>query len=275
MSSLNITLAKQTPIPEKLALDHWSTDWKQLPITPIDASQDPLVPIGPRSDYPQLWTSAVYAGEHSNSPYPGGLPGSLLTIFIRQSTAKRLLAAQQLLPSALRLIVFDGYRPLVVQQALFDQYYSALQQLRPKVRSEKLLQEVQNFVALASDDPQRPATHLTGGSVDLAIVQLTDNKMHMPDYGTPFDRGAKKANLCFYENMLPATISPSDSAARDWRRLLFGVMSAVDMQGFPGEWWHYNAPETQEGAKIAGRQQAYFSVADFGPAQQAFEERRR
>ncbi|MGH3430297.1 MAG: hypothetical protein ACREP9_14795, partial [Candidatus Dormibacteraceae bacterium] len=107
------------PIPEQVEQD----GWKEVP---IEESGDPLVPIGPFSDYPTLFTNATYFGERTDSPYQldegNQLAGALITVFVRESVANRLLQAQALLPAGHRLVVFDAYRSLDVQQALYDHY---------------------------------------------------------------------------------------------------------------------------------------------------------
>src|SRR5580704_12785632 len=61
--------------------------WKELPIRDIE---EKLVPLGPFSSYGTIFTSAIYFGEHDNSPYVNDsvLPDALITMFVRESVAK-------------------------------------------------------------------------------------------------------------------------------------------------------------------------------------------
>jgi D-alanyl-D-alanine dipeptidase len=271
----SVKKAKQLPIPAALSVAQWSDDWQELPILSTDLD-DPLVPIGPLSDYPHLQTNSVYAGEYTDSPYAGGLNGSLLSIFLRRSVAERLQKAQSLLPKNFSLIVFDGYRTLALQQKLFDQYYEALQRLCPDFSPEELLEKTHDFVSAASNNPLRPSPHATGGSVDVAIISSADGEPHMLNFGTPFDYGGKEAYLRYFEELQEQRpLTNAERQASDNRRILFQLMSTVGMQGLPTEWWHFSAPESQMGAYVAKTDHAVFAAATFGPEQQEFERRRR
>lgn len=154
--------------------------WKEIPIRK-PAIEDPLVAMGPFGDYDWIATSSIYFGEHStNSPYPeNGHEGNLLTLFAHQSVAKQLVEAQKLLPPNMRLVVFDSFRSLEVQQSLFDQYYNALAEKNKDWDTEQLTQETQKYVSLPASPDINPNTkyvspHNTGGAVDLAIYRLPD-----------------------------------------------------------------------------------------------------
>ncbi len=148
--------------------------WKNVPLA---ENSDPLVPIGPFTDYPDLFTNSVYYGERTDSPYQADagkqLNGALITLFLRESVAEKLRSTQRLLPPGHWLAVFDAYRPLEVQQALYDHYLDSLHTARPGLSEAELSAATQDYVSSPSTDPTRPPPHNTGGSVDLAIVRLT------------------------------------------------------------------------------------------------------
>ena len=116
-----------------------------------------------------------------------------------------------------------------------------------------------------------PSPHNTGGSVDAAIVRIDDEKleelesienlllddkrpdddpdrislrfrlaeiyrMHstMPNYGTNFDYAGEEAALTFYET------NAGNEEVRNWRRMLYNVMTKVGFKPYSDEWWHYN-----------------------------------
>ncbi len=286
--------------------------WRKVPLS---ETGDPLVPLGPFSENDDIFTSGVYFGEHTNSPYPSGedrLENSLITMFARAETTRMLRQAQDLLPPQHYLVVFDSFRSIEVQQTLYDQYYYPLQRLHPDWTAEQLATKTQDLVSLPSVDPMQPSPHNTGGSVDLAIftlpkdidiaVRQIDEQMgelkpaapkkysrynragnnvlnrlyllemqklglirhhaQMLDFGTPFDHGdpteAAAAYLEELGNKRPLT--PSEMQARDNRRLLYTVMSQAGMQPYRDEWWHYNAPESQMGAWVAGINSAEYGA---------------
>ncbi|MDD5433252.1 MAG: hypothetical protein PHE77_01140, partial [Candidatus Pacebacteria bacterium] len=69
-------------------------------------------------------TDSIYAAETIASPYPfGGLNGSLLTSFVRKGVANRIERARRFLPEGYTFVIWDAFRTLEVQQALFDWFY--------------------------------------------------------------------------------------------------------------------------------------------------------
>lgn len=268
--------------------------WKEIP---VEDAGSPLVALGPFSDYGDVFTDAVYAGERLDSPYRGeqSLSGSLMTLFVRREVAERLRRAQRMLPWDMRLVVFDAYRTLEVQGSLYTHFHDELARLHPDWPEEQLSAETQRFVSLPSTDPTRPSPHNTGGAVDVAIVRLSaldalrlchveralarertwERRYELEmrrtalmrgasvlEFGTRFDHGGEESTLAHLERLgeqRPLTAAQRD--ARDNRRLLASVMSAAGMQPYADEWWHWNAPESQMGARTAG-----LPVATYGAA---------
>ncbi len=289
--------------------------WKNIPIKK-DAQPDPLVPLGLLSQQADtVTTSSLYFGEHSNSPYAdhkNTLEGSLLTLFARQSVARRLVAAEHLLPTGHHLLIFDAYRPYQVQKSLYDFYKRKLSEKYPAMNNEALDFETQKYVSLPSTNLTRPSPHNTGGAVDVAIVKLkqpheeellqirsrlagdtlnfekqADLEMQaaaimrchsiMLNFGTAFDHGGEKSALAYYESMTTTgeTLTKDDLLARSNRRLLFRVMTRVGFQPYFAEWWHFNAPESQMGATTAGLGYATFGAAMLDKDNVAHEHTRR
>jgi D-alanyl-D-alanine dipeptidase len=284
--------------------------WKDLPIKE-DGRFDPLVPLGLFTGEVGILTSSIYFGEHTNSPYADDahtLEGSLLTLFARQSVARRLIAAERLLPAGHHLLVFDAYRPYQVQKSLHDFYKQKLKEKYPDMDNEALEVETQKYVSVPSKDPARPSPHNTGGAIDLAIVKL--NRMHekelqqirsyladntlsgakrlgmemqlsaimrhhgkMLNFGTAFDHGGEKSALTYYESKIAVAenLTDADRQACTNRRLLWWVMTQAGFQPYFAEWWHFNAPESQMGAAAAGLDHATFGAADFTASNRAHE----
>ena len=211
--------------------------------------------IGQGSEYEDLLTSSVYAGEHAHSPYRGEftIHAAETTIYVRKSVAEKLRHAQAMLPQGMRLIIFDGYRSLEVQTAIYDQFKNELAALRPNWSDNELQDETEHYVSLPSTNAACPSPHMTGGAVDVAIIR----DGHMIEFGTPFDHGTERSGLRYFE-IDEHVKTELDREARDNRRLLYRVMHEAGFEGFQYEWWHYNAPETQMGARSAHRECAVF-----------------
>lgn len=311
------------PIPTQLpAVD----GWKELP---IEEGGQPLVPLGPFTEDHRLFTSSIYYGEHSNSPYldeQNKLAGAMITLFVRERVAERLRHAQLLLPESYHLIILDTFRSLQVQDALYQHYHDHLALLHPDWTADQLSSETQKYVSLPSTDPSRPSPHNTGGSVDLAICHLPEKidtrvaeltaevdqlRLEAPkdfgpeeearhpvlrrlylaemlkislvrrhaqflDFGTRFDHGGPEAALNYMELLgTERSLTTAELEARDHRRLLYKVMIEAGMQGYLDEWWHYNAPENQMGARTAGLDTATYGAALLSTENEEHEQMRR
>lgn len=228
--------------------------WEKVDMT---KSRERLVAIGPGTKY-NVMTSAVYAGEHLHSPYRGdqSIGEASTVIYVRRSVAERLVLAQDLLPGDMSLVVFDGYRSAQVQQALFDQFMSELTRQHPGWTDNQLRRETEKYVAVPSDNPTRPSPHSTGGAVDVAILDGD----RMIEFGAAFDHGSERSALRYFEDN-DHVLTDHDWSARSNRRLLYAVMSAVGFGAYKHEWWHFNAPETQMGARDLGIKSASFGIA--------------
>ncbi len=268
----------------------------------ISEMGEDLVALGSGSALHDIHTSSVYFGEHTEYP---AITGALITVFVRESVARRLQQAQILLPANHYLMVLDGYRPQSVQETLYADYYQALAQLEPEWSPDRLQAETDKYIARPSTDTHCPSPHSTGGAVDVVIFrlpprinslyrQLVENTHRMSvlayreraeivcrhaqflDFGTAFDEGGEKAHVNYYELLgKKRPLNRSECEARDNRRLLYNVMLSNGMQPYLYEWWHYNAPETQMGAVTAGERVAKFGAVEMSPANRAFETKRR
>lgn len=218
-------------------LAQWSLSWKTIPIQDTGES---LVSIGDSG----LVVSSAY--------YDQGIHGALPEIYVRKGVLDKLLLAQQYLQEThpgYKVQVWDGWRPILVQQALFDAYKATLcadesawaspEEKRlfnnrrtdaDQAKFDRLATiKTQNFVSLPSDDPKCPSPHLTGGSVDVTIVDANGKPL---DMGTEFDDFSDRAHTNYFKG--------HDSPIQDNRRLLFSVMTRAGFTNFPYEWWHFD-----------------------------------
>ena len=132
----------------------------------------------------------------------------------RTGLLARLMDADELLPDGFGLIVLDGWRSLEDQRRLLDYYGASLSE--------------SGFVAPIKPGGARPP-HTTGGAVDLT---LSWQGLAL-GLGTDYDGFGEAARLGAFEN-------GRDGPVRRLRRLLAGVMGAVDMVCYGPEWWHWS-----------------------------------
>ena len=205
---------KSAPIP------HREFPGKPVGLQPL---AEPLVNIAALHE-PRLHIAMEYHRQ--------GVPGATSRCLLRQSAAERLTRALDALPPAYSFLLYDAWRPIQVQQALFDGYYRALKE-SPSGRAlseEQLLEQVRQFVSVPSYDVMKPSVHNTGGAVDLTILDERGRELPM---GTAFDDFTKAAHTDYFE-------AHGDTLYRDNRRLLYACMTAAGFTNLPSEWWHYD-----------------------------------
>lgn len=126
--------------------------------------------------------------------------------FLRPKVAKAVVEAQQILQKqGYGLKMLDCYRPLPIQQKLWDKVPNA------------------SYVT----PPKRGSMHNRGSAVDLTIVDGAGKEL---DMGTIFDFFGKRAHHDFTD------LSPKILANR---KLLKTTMQQVGFQWIRTEWWHY------------------------------------
>ncbi|MBV9656367.1 MAG: D-alanyl-D-alanine dipeptidase [Acetobacteraceae bacterium] len=129
-----------------------------------------------------------------------------IALLLQDASQRLLAAAARARALGLRLRVFDAFRPVEAQWALWHAI------------------EDKNFVG----DPRGGAVHPRGAAVDLT---LEDAGSGQPlEMGTGFDSmTARSAHA--------STDIPADALRN--RALLLGVMTAAGWEHHPLEWWHY------------------------------------
>lgn len=162
--------------------------------------------------------------------WESGLPYASKDQFLREGSLRRLMIAAELLPLGMKIVVWDAWRPLEVQQALFDQHLESLRRNHPGVKDDELTILAQTYVSLPSSDPMKPSPHFTGGAIDLSLLDDSGGEI---DMGTEFDHFGPEAGLRYFEN------GKNEEAKRN-RRLLYWVMSRVGFSGYDEEWWHFD-----------------------------------
>lgn len=184
-------------------------------------------------DEPLISLSDYFGGRIIISPqyYLNGVRGAVNACCLRKTAALLLENALGRLPAGLTFKVFDAWRPIEVQFALFERFYNLLKTENPSWGEDRLKAETKKFVSLPSLDPELPSVHNSGGAIDLTIVE--EKNGNELDMGTAFDD--------FTEKSLTAHFEESEfTQIRDNRRLLYRVMTEAGFTNYPLEWWHYD-----------------------------------
>ncbi len=187
------------PLPEGRPIPH-SGDV----VLPAESGMDtdPLVPV----DGPRVVGQAVYAASGWEASHP--------QVMVRSQVRDRLIQGAVLLPDRFGLSIADGWRPLELQQALYDDAY-ADPDLPP------------GFVSLPDPRPDHAPPHLTGGTVDCTLT-YDGTPLAL---GTGFDAFTPDAWTDAYE--------PHPGRVRELRRMLYWTLVDAGFVSLPWEWWHY------------------------------------
>lgn len=138
--------------------------------------------------------------------------------WLRKEPAEALARVQaDLRQQGVALKVFDAYRPLAVQQKMWD-----------------LIQD-ERYV---SNPAVNRGRHTRGTAVDVALVDLMGNPLPMP---SGFDDFSEKA----HRDYQGATEEEKKNA-----KILETAMVAQGFEPFPTEWWHYDWKGWQEFAPL-------------------------
>ncbi len=128
--------------------------------------------------------------------------------FLHRDAVEALKGVQkELKAQGYSLKVFDGYRPLHVQQIMWD-----------AIRDERYV----------SNPEKNFGRHTRGTAIDLTIVDSEGNELEMP---TEFDDFTEKAHSF--------SLLPSETAKKN-RELLQRLMLKYGFEIFDFEWWHFD-----------------------------------
>lgn len=171
--------------------------------------------------------------------YNQGVAGSLKDIYARSTVADMLERAQSYLPDDLTFLIYDAYRPIAVQQKLWDCYRSTVigenGGLDCKLSDFEIDFKTSFFVSKPSYDEYKPSLHNTGGSVDLTLVHKDGSPVMM---GTKFDDFSGRAWTNHFEPSYPKCCL--NTYVCENRRILYNAMIEAGFTNLPSEWWHYD-----------------------------------
>ncbi|MDX2360261.1 MAG: M15 family metallopeptidase [Crocinitomicaceae bacterium] len=148
---------------------------------------------------------------------------TLNQLFLQKDVAERLSKCQSFLDSihpGYHLLVYDGVRPVQVQQEMWDALDSIPVLNRGKFVSNPALGSVHNF----------------GAAVDLTIL---DSLLKPLDMGAGYDDFRRIA----FPSLEAHFLESGELTQEQWqnRKLLRQVMRFQSFSNIPSEWWHFNA----------------------------------
>ena len=169
--------------------------------------------------------------------YAGTLPKVYSRYYVQQSL-QRIVA--DLLPNA-GLMIFDAYRSITTQAAIFTDFSHLLALLHPQCSPDKIEQLTREFASVPDSSAENVSLHNTGGSIDLAIYDIATGQPW--DFGSAFDATVELSHTTFFEREYQAQYGIPQSRwinIRHNRRILYHLMCAQGFTNFSNEWWHYD-----------------------------------
>lgn len=143
---------------------------------------------------------------------------------VRKSVAIKLSAIQKEL-GGMKLVIYDGYRPLELQKGMYDGLYAKISEKNPGLSSEEIHNECSKFIAPVLPGIVTP--HSTGGAVDVSIER--DGKLL--NMGTMIEEFSKECTT--------ASGDIPEEAIKN-RKLLIKLMKSEGFVNYPLEWWHWS-----------------------------------
>lgn len=165
--------------------------------------------------------------------YAQGIAGAYKDVYLRKSAADMLVKANLSLPDGISIKVYDGYRPICVQERLWRYYRrQVINDNKGKNLTDDEIDFMTSFfVSRPSYDVKLPSLHNTGGAVDVTLVDANGKELNM---GTEFDDFSHAAWTNHFEEYT------ENEEVRNNRRLLYWTMLDAGFTNLPSEWWHYD-----------------------------------
>jgi zinc D-Ala-D-Ala dipeptidase len=164
----------------------------------------------------------------------------------REGLARRLAAVQMHLPAGIYLQIVEGWRSPEAQRMMYRATWEEMRRLHPRWSDAALRRLVNRFSA--PPDHAVPPPHLTGGAVDLHLV---DSDGATLDFFSPYELKDRR--------FAPMDAPGLSDRARANRQLLAEALSAAGITNYSGEWWHWSYGD-QGWALRTGRLEAIYGL---------------
>jgi len=221
-------------------------DWQQLHHIVIAESNEILVSISQTSK--RIKVEPAY--------YKMAIPHALDKCCLRLGVYQRLQQAAAQLPDGIFLVALDGWRPVAVQQSLFNELLNQMLHTHPEQDAKQQHATARNLVAPPSTSATAPSPHLTGGAID---VTLADSNGNLLDMATEFDEVSPLSYTASLEQLTTPNTTQQKSIIN--RRMLYSVMINAGFTNLPSEWWHFDFGD-QLWAWYSGNSEAIYGATE-------------
>jgi len=164
---------------------------------------------------------------HKAEKHPVMTDDKSRSILVRETVAKKLADAAERLPEGIDMVLFEGFRPIEIQRQNNEWVRRIMSEKYPTWSKVALQRKINEFSAPADD--KCPPPHLTGGAVDLYLI---DNTGKILDFFSPY--GAWNT-----EGAETSVKGLSETAKKN-RQLLIETLESVGLTNYLGEWWRWS-----------------------------------
>jgi D-alanyl-D-alanine dipeptidase len=214
--------------------DLHAEDQDELDAVVIEECGEPLV------DFLALAPTLVFAPVHPVFEFPR-------VHLVRETVAKMLAEATRNVPDGLRLQIVEGYRPIAVQRAHFQRALEEARKRFPGAADAKIRVEAGRYSA--PPDAITPPPHLTGGAVDLELIDEGGNRL---DFTSPFDILDVQS-----ARMDARGLSPE---AEKNRALLRQILEPTGLTNYADEWWHWSYGDNGWALRVEAKAAIYDKI---------------
>ncbi len=211
------------------------------------------------------------------------LPGVPDAPLARLDVVRRLVVADQFLRtdtdvrealgSPAHIRIDDALRPHAVQQFAFHiAWPMIIKRMNPEMTDDEVADEVPNYCAKPSDHPT-PTPHITGGAVDVALINLQTGEAFdrghkagkvkgtaYPDFHEGYHLKAGQSDIVDSDEQSP--VMPPHSEVVMGRRILYHAMTEVaGLYVNPQEIWHYGKGDPLS-EYVSGSNNPYYGIAE-------------
>lgn len=149
------------------------------------------------------------------------------TPYLRKELVNKIQMILEILPDHIGIVIIEPYRTYEFQKDLYVNKVNEL--INTGLTYEQAQIEANQFVS----DPDLYSPHVTGGALDIGLVDLTpddENKIRYLDMGNLFE-DLNSAAMDF-PNLT--------DIQKNNRQLLKRVMTSAGFVNYPYEWWHWS-----------------------------------
>ncbi|HWD63188.1 MAG TPA: M15 family metallopeptidase [Humibacter sp.] len=147
--------------------------------------------------------------------------------FVREEVAARVEQAAKVLPSGVRFLGVEAFRPPELQRRYYRHYWEGLESENPDLTEDELSALTARFVS-----PPDVAPHPSGAAIDLTLCDNDGRDLYL---GSPVDATPEaSAGACFTD---ATSLTPE---ASENRKLLVKALAGAGLVNYPTEWWHWS-----------------------------------